>query len=625
MKNISRNNFSAFVADTLLAYAVYAVCRIAHLLENWKVLGPEMNNLDIMGAIKGSLVFDTAAISYALMAWWVLFLLPFSFRQKNWYQLALKIYFVVINSLAVVVNLCDSVYFQYSGRRTTMAVFDEFENDTNIASIIATEFGRHWYFVILGAALMAALWMLYRRGAAPSPKPARRIGGILLWIVVPVLGIIGIRGGVAKGNKTMTINQAMHYVDTPAQAALILNTPFTLIRNASKQALMVPSYMSGDEAQAIFNPVHAAGPGRLDSPTPPNIFIIIVESLAQEYVGAFNDYECRTPFLDSLTSVSLSFREGFSCGIVSIDALPSILSGIPMAEEHFFLTPYVFNNITSVVRENESKGYSSAFFHGGSDGTMGFDAFARSVGVKKVFEKGEYEKDRRFGGNSDFDGKWAIWDEPFLQFSALKTTEETREPFINTIFTASSHHPYKLPEQYKDRFKGESHPMYDCIEYVDWSLRRFFETARLQPWYDNTIFVITGDHTNYRDHEEYLNTTGKFRVPILFFDPSGRLPRTRMDKIAQHTDIYPTLMGILGAERDYVAFGKDLLDSDSGSWAIHWAGTWDLVTDDGELRLDEETGEEKGESGLGSRTLDFARAFVQEYKNRLSEDRLIAK
>jgi phosphoglycerol transferase MdoB-like AlkP superfamily enzyme len=98
---------------------------------------------------------------------------------------------------------------------------------------------------------------------------------------------------------------------------------------------------------------------------------------------------------------------------------------------------------------------------------MGFDAFANQSGFADYFGKGEY------GNDDDFDGIWGIWDEKFLHYYSKKMSE-FKQPFFTTLFTVYSHHPYQLQEEYQDKFKGGSLPIYRTIEYSDWALKRFF-------------------------------------------------------------------------------------------------------------------------------------------------------
>ena len=214
---------------------------------------------------------------------------------------------------------------------------------------------------------------------------------------------------------------------------------------------------------------------------------------------------------------------------------------------------------------------------------MGFQAFARTTGFQTYYGRTEYEADSRFGGSADFDGTWAIWDEPFLQFFALKMSE-LQQPFMTSVFTASSHHPFAIPEQYRGVYHEGQHPIHKCILYSDNALRRFFVTAKQQPWYDNTIFVLTADHTNHSNHDVYLTSLGAFSVPIIFFDPSGSLPREKRNGVAAQIDIMPTILGLLGYDEPYIAFGKDLLSGNTPTWTVNYSnGIYQYV--DGPLVL----------------------------------------
>ena len=108
------------------------------------------------------------------------------------------------------------------------------------------------------------------------------------------------------------------------------------------------------------------------------------------------------------------------------------------------------------------------------------------------------------------------------------------------------------------------------------------------PWYDNTLFVITADHTNVGEQEEYKTDLGLFRVPILFFDPSGQLPRGISQAVAQQTDIMPTVLGILGYPQPYLAYGIDLLATPpQQTWAVSYSnGIYQYVVGDTRLHFD---------------------------------------
>ena len=294
-----------------------------------------------------------------------------------------------------------------------------------------------------------------------------------------------------------------------------------------------------------------------------------MESFAKEYIGAYNDYAGDTPFLDSLIGQSLTFRYSYANGRKSIDGMPSILSGIPMFVEPFFVTSYSLNNVSGIAGELSKAGYTTAFFHGADNGSMGFQAFARTTGFQHYYGRTEYEA-AHTDGTSDFDGTWAIWDEEFMQYYADQMSA-MQQPFMTALFTATSHHPFVVPERYRETLHQPGHPIHTCVRYTDQALRRFFAKARTMPWYNNTLFVITADHTNINEQPAYNTALGTYSVPIIFYDPSGDMPKGMSDIVAQQTDIMPTVLSYLGYGNPYVAFGKDLLHTSAeDGWAIHY-------------------------------------------------------
>ena len=585
---IYATSLSAFI-NLMWAYVAYFVCRLAYGIENWSVLGGNFTSGNMGEVLKGGLMFDTSAIMYTNSLYMVLMLFPLHLKECRGWQKMAKCVFVVVNALAICINLADSVYFKYTGRRTTATIFSEFGNEGNLGSVIGVEFLNHWYLVLLAIVLIIGLLKLY-----VMPASVLKIKLMFKYYVVQLLALLlflpmcigGMRGGLTKAVRPITISNANQYVDRPEDAALVLNTPFSLIRTIGKNVFVIPNYMEATRLDEVYSPVRQSVADSVAAKKK-NVVVMIVESFGSEYIGALNDYEGYTPFLDSLISKSLIWEHSFGNGRKSIDGMPSVLSSIPMFVEPFFLTPASVNNVGGLARELVKDGYYSAFFHGAENGSMGFQAFSRATGFEDYFGRTEYNQDNRFQGDADFDGMWAIWDEPFLQYMAL-TMNEFREPFVSAVFTASSHHPYKIPEAYQEIYPEEGLVMHKCVRYTDHALKRFFETASKQPWFKNTLFVLTADHTNLSEVPEYQTSLGGFRVPIVFFDPSGEMPTGQREGIAQQIDIMPTVLGYLGYTQPYVAFGFDLFHTPAeDTWAVNYLnGIYQYVKGDYLIQFD---------------------------------------
>ena len=636
---------AAVLCNLLTVYAAYFLARLVYLTENWSYFAPGLTGRHLMEMLAGGLVFDTSAILVTNIPYVVLMLLPLHWKEVPLYQRLCRLLFMVVNGAAVAVSLCDAVYFRYTLRRTTATVFSEFSHEGNLGGIFLTEALRHWYLLLLFIAVLWAMWRLYR-----MPRLHRRdlcwwrydLAALLSLAALAPFVVAGIRGGFTTAVRPITVSNANQYANRPTEAALVLNTPFSLYRTIGKAVFTVPAYYaSEEEMERVYTPVHV--PADSLPMTKKNVVVLIVESFGREYIGALNAtleggrYRGYTPCIDSLIALSTTFTHSYCNGRKSIDGMPSVLSGIPMFVEPFFLTPAAMNHVGGIASLLADEGYQTAFFHGAQRGSMGFMAFARSTGFQQYYGREDYCEDKRFGGDDDFDGMWAIWDEPFLQYYAAKMSE-MQEPFMTAVFTASSHHPYHIPEQYKEVYPEEGIEIHKCIRYTDMALGRFFQRVSHEPWFSNTIFLLTSDHTNTSDHAEYQTDLGGFCSPIIIYEPGNEsLTATMLPKIAQQTDILPTVMGMLHYPKPYVAFGIDLLSTPADStWAVNYLnGTYQYVSRGHVLQFD-------GQSTRAVYSLDDSlmqhnlagrvpcqqqmerelKAIIQQYMLRMTTDRL---
>ena len=636
---------AVIACNLLLAYAVYFLARIIYLTINYSYFYQDLTLVHLFELLGAGLVFDTSAILVTNIPYIVLMLLPWHGKERPAYQQFCRWVFVIVNSLALAINLIDACYFRFTMRRTTTTVFSEFANEQNLGSIFFTETLNHLYLVFLFAFVA---WGLYRLARYSTLRHDSLrwwhydVAMLLSLAFVAPFVVAGIRGGFATAVRPITISNANQYVNRPIEAALVLNTPFSLYRTIGKDVFSVPDYFASEqELEAYYSPVHRPASGIMDKK---NVVVLIVESFGREYIGALNpclddsQYKGYTPCIDSLIARSITFSHTYCNGRKSIDGMPSILSSIPMFIEPFFLTPASMNHVSGLASILGGEGYQTAFFHGAQRGSMGFQAFARSTGFKDYYGREDFSRDKRFGGEQEFDGTWAIWDEPFLQYYCAKMSE-MKEPFMTAVFTASSHHPYAVPEKYRERFPEEGIEIHKCIRYTDMALGEFFRSASRQPWFKNTIFVLTSDHTNLSDHDYYQTDLGGFCSPIIIYEPGiTDLQPAVQDKIAQQIDILPTVLGMLHYPKPYFAFGIDVLNTPAeDTWAVNYLnGIYQYVKHGHVLQFDGQrtravyalTDSLMKHNLVGScpdqESMEHElKAIIQQYMARMTQDRLL--
>jgi phosphoglycerol transferase MdoB-like AlkP superfamily enzyme len=378
------------------------------------------------------------------------------------------------------------------------------------------------------------------------------------------------RGGLQA--KPLRIVDAIEYSQL-GNSALALNTPFCIIKTIGKEETLInPNFYNSKDLAEIFNPEVRSVPQ--DSMLKKNVVIIILESFGDE-----NVQKGYTPFLDSLITKSYYFKNGFANGKVSIDAVPSIMSSIPsLMNTSLISSEYSLNKVYSLPKILKKQGYKSSFFHGAFNGSQNFDQYCKVAGFEAYYGKDQYPKD------TDFDGRWGIYDEEFLQFFCDKVNT-FKQPFFTTVFTISSHQPFNIPKRYKGRFPKGTSPIHESIGYTDYSLRKFFEKAKKQDWYKNTLFVFSADHTAAYGEGIYKTSVGKFEIPILFLDTSNPNLHGVSEKNFQQTDILPSIIDYLNIKDNVVTFGKSF-KSDKNFVVNYLDNLYNCIQDDYYLAFD---------------------------------------
>ena len=529
-----------FFKRFFLVVLIYQLCRILFLLFNKNAF----NGLSFKTFL-GGLHFDLSAIAYINIVFAILHFVPGKFKYKSSYQKGLKIGFYVVNLIFILTNFVDFEYYKFTGRRSSYGMITASGMENEIGGLIFSFLAEFWFLPIIAFVLAILFWK-----AIPNIKlifTEEKSNYLVIkqtGLFIFLLGFVFLlgRGGFQK--KPLKVVDAVNY-GSISHSALVLNTPFCILKTiGKKETLESPKYYSESELNSIFNPVVLTNP--TESATKQNVVVIILESFGRE-----NIQRGQTPFLDSLITKSLFFENGFANGKLSIDAVPSTLSSIPSLMSSSLITSsYSINEIYGLPKILKDNGYNTAFFHGAFNGSQNFDQYCKVAGFDSYYGKNEYD------GPEAFDGKWGIFDEEFFQFYCNKMSS-FKQPFFTSIFSISSHNPYKIPEKHKGKFPKGTTKIHESIAYSDYALKQFFKSASKEDWFKNTIFVITADHTSSEPTEDKFKTNvGKFRVPILFYNPGNPNFGGVNYKNVQQIDIMPSLLDLLQIKTNMVTFGK---------------------------------------------------------------------
>ena len=569
--------------------------------------------------------FDLAAIFITNSAFILASLIPLKSFYSKGYQWFLALLYLPINMVAITANLSDIIYIRFTLKRTTLDFLDMFADDGGLFKLLPQFFMDFWYVFVIGILFIWSLFFIFfKKSITITPFQHSRfyIKELLISLFIIGISIIGIRGGMQL--RPIGIMTASKYAG-PELAPALLNTPFTLIKSAGKQKLVEYHFFEKANLKKIYSPIHKASQMNFRKL---NVVVIIMESLSKEHIGFLNqaipNYQGFTPFLDSLFQHGLICTQAYANGKRSIDGIPAVTAGFPtMMENPLNSSIYSSNTLSSLASLLKNKNYQTAFFHGGNNGTMGFDQFTKSIGYNAYYGRDEY------GNDNDFDGKWGIFDEPYFQYFG-KTLGTFKQPFMATIFSLSSHHPYTIPEQHKGQFPKGKLPIQECIAYSDFALQKFFDYAKTQDWYSNTLFVITADHCSEVAMESYNTDWGKYAIPIFYYMPKDSLQGV-LEKTTQQIDILPSVMNYLHYDQEYFALGESIFDSNTLGYSISYLNyNYQIIHGNQIIKTDLKTNYSYERFPAGN-TLkevqpksleDFLKAVVQTYNSRMIENKM---
>jgi phosphoglycerol transferase MdoB-like AlkP superfamily enzyme len=510
-----------------------------------------------------SIWFDIITVSLLFLVFAPFWLIPVQFRFSSVYKTIFRVLFLILNAFSIALNLMDVIYFEFTAKRSTIDLFAmlSYGKDLNQqwGSFFA-DFG--WLCLVFILLIVLSDWLfrkVYKTFILPEPTSVK-IQFICLGLVVFICVILG-RGGV-RLKPVSAINAAQY--TRPENTAFILNTCFTMLKSFDHPSVEKKKYFSKQKLASIFSPIRKIHPNaNFQLPKNSNVVIIILESFGDEWVGN----KGYTPFLDSIFKKSYCFSNAFANGKKSIEGIPAILAGIPsLMDNPYISSNYSGNKIKGLGNYMHKHQYATYFFHGATNGSMNFDGFTALTGIQHYVGREEYNNEK------DNDGTWGIYDHKFLPWAASQMSK-IQQPFFSAIFTLSSHHPYKIPDDFVGKLNKGPVPLCQSIHYTDSAVHLFFKEAKKHDWYKNTLFVFVADHTSASKSKIYGQRIGMYQIPIAYFTPNGTLPARVDTRITQQIDIYPSIIDLLGWNETIYAIGSSVFDSTQCRFAVNYLGS----------------------------------------------------
>ncbi|MDH5718133.1 MAG: sulfatase-like hydrolase/transferase [Spirochaetia bacterium] len=515
--------------------------------------------------------FDAAYIATVGIVIFLFFILS-SFRYR---QLKKSIYVALILSLiifiiTIFIQLADLQYFYFSQKRLSYEIFQFL--DINFFIIMGTAILENPVYILIFLLITGFLIYLSKRFLRNNNIDNLPQLPILKNTVILILGvilhIIAIRGGFQRVPLYIVNAFVSEY---NMVNLMVLNSPYMILRTitekSNKTKILIDektaikniySKLQIKENEIINNEYPLFRKIKNDNNIKKyNVVIIAMESWTGKYVELNGDKLGVAPYFNKISKEGIFFKNFYSLGYKTPNALFSILTGYPDQVEYSVMSgERMQNRFASLSVLLKKYGYKNMFIHGGRVDFVGLRNMLIHEQFDLIVDKHDLQKCKK-------DNMERLWgcDDEYTFNRAIEEMKKTDSPFFAYIFSMSSHEPFILPEnlngRFKTKFKEDDHEMYEYLNlyhYSDWALGQFFEKIRKENFFENTIFVITADHTFHRK----LSLFEDFHVPLLIYAPALLKPQQK-NTIGSHIDILATVAGLLNLP--YRAdMGKDLLN-----------------------------------------------------------------
>lgn len=618
------NDITTLILRLLVVYLAIVILQITFYMIDKPYLGHINGFAELWGVAKGSFVYNTMSLLWTNCLFILLSIIPFRFRERRWYQGILYAIYLTTNTVLIVLNGSDVVYFAHTMKRFTLEDI-HFTNNSNSLTIFLNFLQHNLSIVIIVMMLIGLLiygwhYIKYHPIRIEDNKRYYIVNSIAA-LVISILCISGMRGTFNPKKPWVKMSEAASY--SPEKTWLILSNPYCFLRSLDKSIEYDKvDYFIPEKLSQTYSPEHCIDSSYCDLGQR-NVIVFILESFSKEHSKFLNpelyknESGC-TPFLDSLMQEGYTFTHAYANGLKSIEAIPSILASIPSFKTSFAAMPELFGDFEALPEILSKQGYQTAFFSGGERNSMGFEDITQMFGTQHRYCRDEYEAGNPVN-DSTIEPFWGVYDMPYFQFMADEIGK-MQEPFFASMFNLTSHHPYRLPPDYIEIIPRGHTPEQRVVAYTDLSIRRFFDRVKNEPWFNNTLFVFVADHVSPICYDPQTYTMkGRTAIIEFLYTPDGAL--CGIDStIVQQLDVMPTVLGLIGNKKPYFAFGRDIFNEpERQPFAVNCINqVYQCITDSTTFYFDTEKTLKSIGNAPTNEDIDFLKAVLQRYAESLT-------
>ncbi len=387
------------------------------------------------------------------------------------------------------------------------------------------------------------------------------------FVVLGITSFLLLRGGIQQ--IPLNINSAI-YSNKPVLNDLSVNTPYNfaksyLIYNKSNLDDIIPK-IDTTEANLItkkLNEYNDSTSTYILKNKKPNILLVIFEGWSSEAIDCIGKTKGATPNFNMLTKKGYLFDNIYAASGTSEIGNATIFSGFPaLPEVSITMQPEKSRKLRTINQDLQQIGYETGYLFGGDLKYGNIGGFLMDHKFENIIDENNLPSKKR--------GKLSYYDEDVYSF-LLEEINKRKKPFLQCVFTGSTHSPYDYPNKTPKKYKGIESDYMNSVLYADWCLGKFINKIQKEPWFKNTLFIFISDHGHTTPSAPTPHESPFFKIPIMFWGPvlKQEYKGKRNSILGAQCDFPKTLLGQLGIKTNSYPWSKNLLSNKCPEFAIH--------------------------------------------------------
>lgn len=560
MNKLLRTRFGGIVIFYAIFLTIASLTRIALLLQTPGQFDFHLHK--IVPAFVCGMLYDFAAASHATIPLaLLLFVLPERWFASRWHRGVACIGFFALIYLLLFGAVAEWFFWDEFSSRFNFIAVDYLIYTTEVIGNIRESYPLPIIFgglALLTGLAFALLWKtggLQKWFAVSAPWSATR-KPILVWLAIPLIFNFTLSNDRVPEfgnsyNQELARNGLYAFFAAFRHNSLDYEKFYPTIPENEAFALIKKQNPDPNPGGNTTNLFDITRPTHHDAPEKKwNVIQITVESLSAKFLGCFGNTNNLSPNLDRIFQESLVFTNLYATGTRTVRGMEALTLSVPPTPGQSIVRRPHNENLFSVGALFNTRGYDTAFIYSGYGYFDNMNAFFAANGYRIV--------DRTSVAKSDitFATIWGACDEDLFRWTMREadTAFAAGKPFHHFVMTTSNHRPFTFPANCVPLPTGHRE---GAVQYTDYAIGRFLESAKAKPWFTNTLFIIVGDHCASAAGKTALPIPG-YHIPAFVWNPT-LIPPQQVGTLCSQIDLLPTIFGLMEWSYGSRFYGKDIL------------------------------------------------------------------